>query len=278
MNRYLIFLLILLASCTFLKKKTERVLARVHDEYLYESDLKGVVPEGTKPTDSITLTKNYIDNWVRKKLLIHQAESNLAQNQKDFTRQLEEYRSSLVVYAYENELVRQKLDTLVSDEDIESYYEENSGNFLLKDNIVQLQYIKLPKDAPNINAFKKLLHSDDPASRERLSKLCEKNAVDYFLDDQNWFLFSDVLKEVPVKTYNREEYLKNHRDIEYYDSAYAYLVRIRDFKIKESVSPLSFEKDRIRNILLNKRKMDLINSMREDVYNTALRKNDFEVY
>jgi hypothetical protein len=278
LKRYFIFLLILLASCTFLKKKTERVLARVHDEYLYESDLKGVVPEGTTATDSITLTKNYIDSWVRKKLLIHQAESNLADNQKDFTRQLEEYRSSLVVYAYENELVRQKLDTLVSDEEIEAYYQENSGNFLLKDNIVQLQYIKLPKDASNINAFKKLLRADDPASRERLSKLCEKNAVDYFLDDQNWLLFTDVLKEVPVKTYNREEYLKNHTDIEYYDSAYAYLIRIRDFKIKESVSPLSFEKDRIRNILLNKRKMDLINGMREDVYNTALRKNDFEVY
>jgi hypothetical protein len=86
------------------------------------------------------------------------------------------------------------------------------------------------------------------------------------------------LAQIPIKTYNQEEYLKNHQNLEVQDSLYYYFVRFRDFRIKENISPLSFEKDRIRNIILNKRKMELINKMHQDVYDNALKKNDFEIY
>ena len=122
------------------------------------------------------------------------------------------------------------------------------------------------------------LLSDNPADKTRLSQQCEKYASDYFLDDQNWLSFNDLLKQIPIKTYNQEEFLKNHRDLEYQDSAFIYLVRFKDFKIKESISPLSFEKERIWNIILNKRKIDLIKKMREDIFEQAQKKNDFEIY
>ena len=108
--------------------------------------------------------------------------------------------------------------------------------------------------------------------------MCEKNAADYFLDSENWLLFSDLLKQIPVKTYNQEEFLKNHRDLEYRDSLYTYLVRFKDFRIKEGVSPLNFEKQRIRDIILNKRKIELIGRMQDDLFNNARRKNVFEIY
>jgi hypothetical protein len=278
-KKLILAVLILVTGCTtFFKKKTERTVARVYSEYLYESDLKSVIPKGTNAKDSITLAKSYIDNWIRQQLVIHQAQQNLSSEQMDFTQQLDNYKNSLIIYAYENELVKQKLDTLVADEDIETYYDANQQNFLLKDNIVQLQYVKLPLKSSYVKQFRKLLISDDPADRTRLAQQCEQNASDYFLDDQNWLPFSDVLKQIPIKTYNQEEFLKSRRDIECQDSAYIYLVRFRDFKIKESVSPLSFEKERIRNIILNKRKIDLIKKMREDIFAQAQKKNDFEIY
>ena len=126
--------------------------------------------------------------------------------------------------------------------------------------------------------IKKLLNSDDQDEKNKLADLCEKNAADYFLDNQNWLLFNDVLKQIPVKTYNQEEFLKNHRDLEYQDSLYVYLVRFKDFKIKESVSPLNFEKQRIHDVILNKRKIELINRMQEDLYSNAQKKNVFEIY
>ena len=254
------------------------MLARVHDEYLYESDLKGITTPGMVAKDSLAITKSYIENWVRQKLVIHQAEENLSEAQMDFSRQLENYKNSLIIYEYENALIRQNLDTLITDEEIQNYYDVNQQNFLLKDNIIQMQYVKLQLKSKNLNQFKKLLSSNTPDDKNKLSDLCEKQAEDYFLDDQNWLLFSDLLKQIPIKTYNQEDFLKNHRDLEYQDSMFIYLVRFKDFKIKESVSPLSFEKLRIRDIILNKRKIELINRMQDDIYSSSRKKNIFEIY
>jgi hypothetical protein len=279
LKKILLLILVLLFGCSgFFKKKTERTLAKVYDDYLYESDLKGVIPHGTNANDSITLAKNYIETWVHQRLIIHQAEKNLTSDQMDFSQQLENYRNSLITFAYENELVRQKLDTLVSDEDVENYYTTNQQNFLLKDNIVQIQYVKLPLKSTHIKQFKKLLNANSSSAKTEFAEECEKYAADYFLDDQNWLLFNDLLKQIPIKTYNQEEFLKNHRDLEYQDSLYTYLVRFRDFKIKESISPLSFEKERIKNIILNKRKIDLIQKMHNDIYEKALKNVDFEIF
>jgi hypothetical protein len=278
-KKSILVLLIIITGCSaFFKKKTEHAVARVYNDYLYESDLKSVIPKGTLAKDSISLAKSYIDTWIHQRLVIHQAEQNLTSDQMDFTQQLENYKNSLIIYTYENELVRQKLDTLVTDENIEMYYDANQQNFQLKDNIVQLQYVKLPLKSTFVKQFRKLLNSDNPVDKTRLSQQCEQYASDYFLDDQNWLPFNDLLKQIPIKTYNQEEFLKNHRELEYQDSAYIYLVRFRDFKIKESVSPLSFEKEHIRNIILNKRKIDLTRKMREDIFEHAQKKNDFEIY
>ena len=279
MNKTLIFLLILATSCsTFFKKKTERVLARVYDDYLYESDVKGIVTPGTLAKDSIVITRGFIENWIRQRLILQQAQKNLTSSQLDFAKQLENYKNSLTIYEYENARVRQTLDTLVTDEEIQSYYDANQQNFLLKDNIVQIQYVKLPLKSAWSKQVKKLLSSDNQDDKNKLADLCEKQASDYFLDNQNWLLFSDLLKQIPIKSYNQEDFLKNHRELEYQDSLFVYLVRFKDFKIKESTSPLSFEKQRVREIILNKRKIELISRMQDFIYASAQKKNVFEIY
>jgi hypothetical protein len=279
LKNFLIVSLFFLVSCsTFLKRNTEQVLARVHDDYLFESDLAGVIPRGTPPGDSLVLLRNFIDNWIRQRLLLHQAQKNLTGEEMDFSRQLENYQNSLIIFQYETAIVNQKLDTLVTDDELQAYYEANQQNFLLKDNIVQIQYVKLPLKSENVRQIRKLLNSDDLADKSKLSEICEKEAADYFLDDQNWLKFNDLLQEIPVKAYNQEDFLRNHRQLDYQDSMFIYLVRFKDFKIKETVSPLSFEKEKIREIILNKRKIELIGRMQEDVYNNAQNSSDFEIY
>lgn len=280
LKRAAFFLLALMsAGCSLLPgKRSETAVARAGNDYLYLSDLKGVVPAGTPSADSAQITRNFIDTWVRQQLIIRQAEKNLSDKQMDFSRQLDNYRNSLVVYAYENELVRQKLDTIVTPEEIEAYYDTNRQNFLLKENIVQLQYVKVPVKSANAGMFRKLLRSDVSADKTRLAELCERYAADYFLDDNSWLPFTDLMQHVPVRTYNEEEFLKNHREAEVQDSLYLYLIRFKDFKIKESVSPLDFEKERIRGIILNKRKRDLIDRMHESLYEQALKGNEIELF
>lgn len=279
MKRLLIFLvLISLFSCNFFKggKSSEDAVARVYDEYLYKIDLVGIVPEGFSKQDSLAVINDFIDNWIRQKILLKQAENNLSSEQKDFTKQLEEYKNSLIVYQYERSLVSQKLDTSVSEADIETYYNKNIKDFELKNNIVKVLYIKIGKSTP-VNQVRSFIKSEKPQDRKKLEEFCLRYGQNYMLEDDKWLLFDDILKEIPIKTYNQEEYLQNNRYIEISDSLNTYLLNIKGFMIKESVSPLSFERANIRSIIINKRKLKLIETMRKDIYDKALKSGDFEI-
>jgi len=275
---FIILALFALASCSSSKEKKGDVVARVYDEYLYKSDLAGLVPKGTPAKDSLATVKSFIDNWIKTKLLIHNAEKNLSSDQKDFDKQLEEYRNSLILYTYEKELIRQKLDTTVSDSAITKFYESNKAEFLLKDNIVKVWYIKMPIKSANTKAIKSLFKSDSESNKKALEEKCRQFAANYYLDDESWLLFDDLLKEIPIKTYDQEDYLKNHHYIEMQDSLYDYFVNIKDFQVKESMSPLSFEKENIRSIILNKRKLQLVEDMQNTLFKNALKEKDFEIY
>jgi hypothetical protein len=278
--RYLILLALIafiFVNCNKAKSK-DRKIARVYDEYLYESDIKSIIPSGMKEKDSIQFVSNYIDNWIRQQLLYKQADKNLSKELKNFDRQVNEYKNTLVIYAYEKELIRQFLDTIVTEKEIAAYYDSNSDNFELKDNIVKVVYVKLPKNSSVISKVRMLYKSDNQNEKLELANLCQKYAVNSSLEDDSWFYFSDLLKEIPITTYNQEEYLNNHKYIEMQDSLYNYFLRIIGFKIKESTSPLSMERENIRSIIMNKRKLQLVEKMHKDIYIKAQTNNDFEKY
>lgn len=279
MNKLFFFLLpiLLLFSCSGVEKKTEDSVAMVYDEYLSRSDIEGIVPENMSGEDSLQVIRDYIDQWVRQKLLLHQAQNNLNKEQKDFNKQLDDYRNSLIIFTYEQELIRQNLDTLVTEKQIADYYNENKADFELKDNIVKVLYVKLNKN-DRIALFRQLLQSENPDDRKKLLSLSSKHAVNSFLDDQSWLVFNDILKEIPIKTYNQEEFLMNNRIIEIQDSLYVYLMNIKGFMIKESLSPLNFEKENIRNVIINKRKITLVEEMQKNLFNDALKNGDFEIF
>jgi hypothetical protein len=254
------------------------VVARVHNKYLYESDIRGVVPAGTAPKDSVVLVQSYIDSWIRKQLVIRQAERNLTQKQLDFSKALEEYRSSLITFAYESALINQKLDTLVTDREIEQYYNLNRHSFELKHNIVKVVYVVLPVGSKEIPRFRKLLSDKDTIMSSTIEFLAKQHAYSYFIGDETWVRFDDLLAQLPIETYNQELFLRNNRYIEILDDAFIYLIRFKDFLITESIPPMEVEYDNIRNIILNRRRKDLIRNMHQQIYEQALRDKSFEVY
>lgn len=272
----------LLGSCTEQQGTDEadkgKIIATVYAYNLYENDLAGIIPAGLTVEDSTRRAENFINSWVREMLLLSKAESNLPANDPEMEKKLRDYRNSLVIYSYETELVHQKLDTIVSDEEIEQYYNEHPNDFQLRDNIVKVIYVKVDLKAPNISKVKTWVKSDKPQDREELDKYCRQYATNYYLDDNSWLLFDDLLKEVPIQTYNRELFLQNNRFVEVSDSSHIYFLNIKGFMTRNSQSPLSFEKDNIRSIILNKRKLELIDQMHDDLYNEAVENNSIKIY
>ncbi len=268
--------LFLWGQCQFFQEKhPEEPLARVANEYLYYSDIKDAVPFFQTPQDSIQFFTNYINNWIQNKLVLHTAKKNLHPEQKNFEKQLNEYKNSLIIYTYETELVRQNLDTDVSEQDIVNYYEANKQNFLLKDNIVKVTYVKTPLKTANLNKIRRLYRSTDEDDLSLLRDISKREAANYFMEDV-WLLFSDLTKEVPIKTYNEEDFLRQNTFIEMQDSLYNYFLHIRGYKIKESVSPLSMEREHIKNIIINKRKIELVADLRREILRDALQRGEFD--
>jgi hypothetical protein len=279
-NYLYVFLLVVWFACDSkpAEDKSRKAIARANTSFLYEDDVKDLVPFGTEKKDSIELIKKYIDNWIRETLVIQKAESNLTDDKKNVEKQLQDYRNSLITFAYEKELVSQKLDTLITDTAIAEYYNNNKANFELKDNIIKVIYIKVNKTAPDMKKLQNWYKSEDPKDKELLASYCHQFAANYYLDDNSWLFFDDLLKEIPIQTYNKELFLQNTRFVEVNDSVYNYFVNIKGFKIRNSLSPISFEKENIKNIILNKRKLQLITKMKEDVYNDAVNQNKIEIY
>ena len=253
-------------------------VARVYGKYLHQEDLQGLVPEDIHGPDSASLVSNFITNWVRQQVILKRAEENLDEEKKDVEKKLEEYRNSLLTYAYERELVAQQLDTAVSMSEIEAFYNSNKSNFELKDNIIKVIYLKLSKKSPKLNQAREWYKSDNPRDRKQLTEYATQYALNYFLDDESWLFFDDLVKEIPIRTYDQEQFLRNNRNIEIEDSSMIYLVSIKGFKIKDSLSPLSFEINNIRNMIINQRKLKLIEQMESKAYEDAGKNGDIEIY
>lgn len=268
-------------SCNLLPEKgnnVEQAVARVYDKYLYRDDLKGVIPPGTSKNDSIESTAAYINNWIRQELLLKQAEDNLDESGTDFTKQIEQYRNSLIVYAYESELIKQKLDTVVALAEIEEYYKQNQSNFHLRENIVLASYVIINKNSPAAPKVRSLLQSNRDADKEKLQILCQENGADYMINTDTWISFADLTRKIPLTVDDQEDFLSKNKYYEVKDSITSYYVAISAYKSKESVSPMNFEVENIRTILLNKRKAELLSRMEEDLFNDAVKRNKYEIF
>jgi len=274
---FLLLALLFLLSCKE-EKKEGKVIASAYDYKLYADDLQRVVPKDLKGKDSTVFVQNYINRWMQEKVLLYYSKQNLIEGKDDMEKQIEAYRNSLMIYNYQSRFVQQHLDTIVSDAEIEEYYRSHPDDFQLKNNIVKVMFIKLNKDSKNIKVARKLLKSDEKEDIEKLKDLAERYSVNYFLNDDVWILFDDLLKEVPIRTYNQENFLRNNRYFEVKDSAYTTLVRINGFKIKDGLSPLNFEYERIRMIILNKRKQMLIKKLERDILEKARKDGALRYY
>lgn len=271
------------SACEYLKQddkneKEEIKIAKVNDEILYADEVFKTLPGSYTKEDSIYLVNKYINNWVTQKLLISKAEDNLNAEQKSFEQKIQDYKNSLLIHAYEKAIIEQNLDTLVTDEEITSYYENNKQTFELKDNILKVQYVILPIEAPDQKKFKKLFPLQKEEDFIKLEGYCYQFATKFNLNDKSWILFENLQREIPIKTTDSEKFIKSNKYFELSDSLYNYYLDIKEYKIRNSVSPLSFEKDNIRNIIINQRKLLLIKKMKEDIYNDGIKKKYVEIY
>lgn len=274
-----VILLLSAAGCRdYLMKSDRIVVAECYGHKLYAEDLEGVVPADVGRMDSLSRVNAFIDSWIRTQLLIHQAEINLPPEQLDFSKQLQDYRNSLTIYAYESQLIEQYMDTIVNEQEIETYYEEHKENFQLRSTMVKVAYVILDESCKFMKDFKQLMSRRDTLMMNQLDELVEQYAVSSFLDVDEWIRLDDLLSKVPLEIFNAESFLKRNRFVSFEKDSFVYLVRFEDYLMEKSVSPLEMESDNIKSIILLKRKKELLQQMNADLYERAKNEKVFEIY
>jgi hypothetical protein len=268
-----VLMVVFLTHCVSEEDPENPIMVSVYNYDLRKKEFEEMLPSSLQKEDSAAVADQLINKWISEKAVLSRAEQNLLEKDKDFSAKLEDYRNSLVLYTYERELVNQKLDTMVSDKEIETFFNENAESFKLKNAILKPWFIMVGKDAPNLKRLKKWFNGNSEKDLEALDDYCNQYAEKCYFDQTSWMYVDDLLKEVPLEMNDWSQFLKSQNYLEFEKDGNLYLLRVFDYRLRGSDAPLELERQKVQNLILNKRKAELIKRMREDALQEAYSKN-----
>ena len=279
MARNLFFLLIILfvSSCEFLDGNTtddKIALARVDNNYLYIEDI--IFP--SLQNDSSLIIEIQTNQWIRNQLLLKLAYENVI-NVNNVENQVLQYKNNLILFEYEKITYQNNIDFLVSDEELNTYYENNIKDFVLPFDLVKALYAKIPVDAPDIGSFRKIIKEYPDSDINEIRSYCFRFAEKSFLEDTIWVKLDEIILNNPLLLINdKSQFLKRNTYVENVDKNHYFFLKILDKRLIGETSPLSFESNVINAIILNKRKQKLFDKLRDSIFVNSKKGIDYEIF
>ena len=283
MRKTIIYLLlpVLLCSCNAIQSLVhdDQVVAKVGKNKLYRSELERFIPNMVSGADSARLAEQYINTWAMDLLYLDVAEKELSKGELDVSADLEDFRRSLLKYRYEQRYINDRLDTLVTDEQIRQYYEAHQADFELKRPVLKVRFVDVMKDSPNKDAILRMMSSQEYNDVQRADTLAKSTALRYFDSSDTWMDANELAKSFGLDYTQMLSYLRWDNTIRYEpadraDLMVAYVCDIRN----NGPAPLDYCADRIRDILMSARKHNLMNSLERDLLENALESKQFVIY
>jgi hypothetical protein len=282
MKKAMIFFLLILTfySCNYFEvqekdSSSSEIVAIVNTEKLFRTDLKKILPNNISKEDSAILVKGYINDWAIKQLLLQQAESNNSlEDVNNINALVRDYKESLLINNYKERLIKQRLDTIINDEEIDVFYGNNKENFKLNEELLKIKYLHFDNNIINKKELIKLFKSDEIEDLEALEK--QQLSFKYYqFNDSIWTPLDKVLLKLP---FYKENLLNKTKFLQKQDSLGLYLVAIKDVLVRNDTAPLSYIKPTIKQMILHKRKIQLIRDIEKILIKDATKNNNFKVY
>jgi len=277
---FLIGLLVMVNSCDFIKKSDgNNPIARVNENYLYEDDINDLVSEDTSKQDSILLIQNFINRWATQQLFVDGAKLNLSEEkQAAFDKLVVQYKNDLYSKAYIEALVKRSIDIAVSIDEAEAYYTNNKEVFKLNEELIKFRYIHIDENIINYANIRKQFRRYNKIDKKILDSISIQ-FKSYSFNDSIWIKLTQVIKKIPaVNSENKNQLLKKSNFVQLKDSLGVYLMQINDVLVRNDTAPLEYVKPTIDQIVINKRKLELIKELEKDITKDAIKNKQFEIY
>ena len=270
------FISFFFVSCSnFSNNNSNNLVARAGENFLYEDDL----PSYVSKDDSLIKISSFIETWAKEKVLYDLSIINLSQSKRaEIDELVDNYRIDLYINSYKDLIVNSKIDSIVTNEQIDSFYSTNVNNFKLNENLVKYRYVKVPNDNININRIRRYIVRMSEQDRYFLDSLNFQFA-DLKLDDSIWFTERDVISSINfINQNNKSRYFIKDRLFTLNESNYINFFIVDDMLKSGNIPPKSYLYDRIKSTIINQRKLDILKDINQEILNDALKSRKYEVY
>ncbi len=279
MNKVLfyIFTFLLIVACK--QNKEDVKIVSVYDKTLTQRELNtAYIKVKDKYKDSLSFANDFINNWINQNILVHQAEIETIPEKDDIERKTNEYRNNLLIHYHQNKIISEKLDTVVSFEELKSYYNKHQNDFQLKDYLVKVMYIKVAEDAPDIEKLSKWYKLSSEKDLSDLVQYAGLYASNFYYDLDNWIYFNDITKEIPLNDIDKNRFITRKSELKINEDGYYYFINILDYKLKNALSPIEFEKNNIKQRIINNRILILRENIKNQLIQKAKNENKIKYY
>lgn len=272
---------VLLVSCDLLGSKAPAgvQVARVGDHYLYKEDIAKLVTSDMNADDSTTLVNSYINRWATQRLLMNNAQRNITLDEQDrLNRLVNQYKLDLYAQAYKDALVARNLDSIITDAEASLFYDENKENFKLNESLLKFRFLEMSDTDYKVDEIKTRFTRFDIEDKRYLDSISIQFKAQY-LNDSTWISLDKVIAKIPAITIDNSDRLLNKTDfLQLRDSLGLYLIAVKDRLNRNDDAPLSYVLPTVKQILLNRRKLELIKQLEKDITKDAIKNKQFELY
>ena len=272
-----IFIWVVLLTATCKSESNEKKLARFKDVYLNESDIINEIPITLNQKDSAIFADNYIHKWLVNQMIMDKSEEMIPLEVLKVEKKINKYKLSLISYDFEQFYINKRLDTSISKFQISNYYENHLDDFVLNDYVVKCMYLQVPKKSKFIREIKRNYYLKNEEMIDEIMKIGQNEEVSLYYNPEEWVFFDDLMKQIPIlEKYSKIEFIKKKKKVILEFNNYIYFINVFNYIIKNGTSPLSFEVNKIKSIILNQRAKTLRKKLRQDLYNDGIRNNLIE--
>lgn len=276
---FTLIIFVLFSSCNIKDHKESpknQIIAEVGANHLSSSELTRMFGKDWRFKKE--KVNNFIKIWIKDKAIAIEAEKVLSDEDKDFSKEINSYKNSLLKYTYERKMLDTALSPIVDDSEILSYFNKNKENFELKENIVRVRYVKVPNKHKKFNRLRYMIQYKDSIKKEKFFNLIQKEHIFCEANDSLWQKLEDLKNLIPFKLYNDEHFLRNYNYTEAPDGDFTWILYFTENRLKNGIAPIETVKEKIKAIILNQRKQDLVQKLGNTIYKKGINNDEIKVY